>query len=171
MVGADGRYAQFASMARNSMRRVHQSRRGMAIRLAYCALAWWTLLLNIGNPTGLVLCIEDDGAVNIETPAEQHACQQRHELASAAAPASPSGRIAKSVGCVDIPLSFAPGAVLHRSAGVRPSASARFDDVESASCDTLDRGGTAVGKAFLDRLGQAGPSLALAARRTVVLLV
>jgi hypothetical protein len=153
------------------MRRVHQSRRGLVIRLAYCALACWTLLLNIGNPTGLVLCIEDDGAVNIETPAEQHACQQRHKLASAAAPAGQSGRIAKSVGCVDIPLSLAPGAVLHRSVSERLIASARIDAAANASCDTLDRGGAAVCKASFNRLGLAGPSSALAARRTVVLLV
>jgi hypothetical protein len=83
--------------------------------LVCCGLAFLNASMSAGNPTGFVLCIEDDGSVAIESPAAQAACQQRHESAAALAATHAGIRIAGAGNCVDVPLSLAPGAVLHRA--------------------------------------------------------
>ena len=87
-------------------------------------LAALTVLLSLGNSTGLVLCIENDGCMAIESPAEQAACRQRHEFAAVVA--APRGedrpaamQAATATGCVDIPLTIAAAPVNARRAANR----------------------------------------------------
>ena len=82
-----------------------------------CGLAILNVALSVGNPTGFVLCVGDDGSMAIESPASQAACatcRQRHEALGAQRPDEAKVCIGAAASCTDIPLSLAPGAVLHR---------------------------------------------------------
>jgi hypothetical protein len=135
-----------------------------------CALACWTLLLNIGNPTGLVLCIEADGTTNIETLAEQAVCHDRQTQAATSAD-WPRSCIAKSAGCVDIPLSTAPAAGVHRTPMPRAIANSQ-DTQPAANCVVVAEhsNSQSIGCSVFHH-GHSGLSPTLAARRTVVLLI
>jgi hypothetical protein len=132
------------------------------------ALAIWTGLASLGNSTGLVLCIEDDGTMSIETPAEQAACHHRQELAAAERPGiSPAG----TGGCVDIPLSLSSAAALHRSGSIRGTALERGD--AGLHCLSLAQIGLpdsapALQRALSDR---SPPPAALTSLRTIILLI
>src|SRR5437879_5441438 len=94
---------------------------------AIWVLAVWSALARLGNPTGLVLCIEDDGSMAIESPTEQAACHHRHELATASATESPAFRAVEATCCIDIPLSIASAATVHRSDSTRAVVLERMD--------------------------------------------
>jgi hypothetical protein len=145
------------------------------IRTILCfGLAVLNVSLSVGNPTGFVLCVGDDGSMAIESPASQAACatcQQRHEAPGSQQPDQTGARIGAAAGCTDIPLSLAPGAVLHRSRlAARPLAGRAETSVTWFS----------VGAHRLTYLALAPttganrltpPSSALTALRTVVLLI
>ncbi len=145
------------------------------VRVIICfGLAMLNVSLSVGNPTGFVLCVGDDGSMAIESPASQAACatcQQRHE-APGSQQSDPTGaRIGSAAGCTDIPLSLAPGAVLHRSrVAARPlagraEASAACFSVQTYPLPSL----TQAPATWANRL--TPPSSALTALRTIVLLI
>jgi hypothetical protein len=132
------------------------------------ALAIWTALASLGNSTGLVLCIENDGSMSIETPAEQAACHHRQELAAAEWPefcASGAG------GCVDIPLSLSSAAALHRSDSIRGTALERSD--AGLICLSLVQIGLPDSASVSQRAlsDRSSPSAALTSLRTIILLI
>src|SRR5262249_32620619 len=139
-----------------------------------CGLAILNVSLSVGNPTGFVLCVGDDGSMAIESPAAQAACAaccQRTDAIGAQSPDGLRARVCARGSCVDIPLSLAPGAVLHRSHQAGRMAAGRL---EMARLGVQD---LAIGIASLTARRtpsfEARPpsSLALAALRTVVLLI
>jgi len=131
------------------------------------ALAIWSAPASLGNPTGLVLCIEDDGSMSIETPAEQAACHHRQELAATQAEfCAPAAG-----GCIDIPLSLNSAATLHRSNSVRVVSLERL--AAGFLCPSLAQLGlprsAPVFSGALD--GRSPPSAALTSLRTIILLI
>ena len=132
------------------------------------ALAIWTALASLGNSTGLVLCIEDDGTMSIETPAEQAACHHRQELAAAARPEFRAGGVG---GCVDIPLSLSSAAALHRPDTLRGTALERIN--AGLLCLSLADCGMPESAPLLQRAqGERWPpSAALTSLRTTILLI
>jgi hypothetical protein len=139
-----------------------------------CGLAMLNVSLSIGNPTGFVLCVGEDGSMAIESPSAQAAClacRQRHESTSAEAPMRPGIHFARAGGCIDVPLSLAPGAVLHRSHVVGRVVS------ECVHCSRAFIADAPLGSACSSDGPQPGvegrppPSFALTALTTIVLLI
>jgi hypothetical protein len=139
-----------------------------------CGLAILNVSLSAGNPTGFVLCVGDDGSMAIESPSAQAAClacRQRHESANAEAPMRRGVHFARAAGCIDVPLSLAPGAVLHRSHVVSRMTS------ERVSCSQAFIADTQLGAACSSNGPPPGidvrppPSFALTALTTIVLLI
>lgn len=132
------------------------------------ALAIWTGLASLGNSTGLVLCIEDDGSISIETPAEQAACHHRQELAAAARP----GFCAAGVGgCIDIPLSLSSAAALHRSDSVRGTVLKRVDAGLLGLSLAQNRWPDPAPALQRARIERSPRSAALTSLRTIILLI
>jgi hypothetical protein len=132
------------------------------------ALAIWTALASLGNSTGMVLCIEDDGTISIETPAEQAACHHRQELAAAE---RPEFRAAGVGGCIDIPLSLSSAAALHRSHFVLGAAIERVDaGLLCLSLAQIGRTDSALALQWA-KSESSPPSATLTSLRTIILLI
>jgi hypothetical protein len=148
--------------------------RGRIRTILCCGLAILNVALSVGNPTGFVLCVGHDGSMAIESPAAQAACVaccQRHDGVGAPSPGGFVSLVGARGSCVDIPLSLAPGAVLHRSHQAGRMAAGRLEMAR------LGVQGLPIGIAPLTARRtpsfEARPpsSLALSALRTVVLLI
>ena len=95
-------------------------------------LAALSMLLSLGNSAGLVLCIEADGSMAIESPEACAACRNRHEVAAdrAAARVGDHGiaaRTGETTWCVDIPLTVAAAPAPTRPMSALGMRADRFD--------------------------------------------